>query len=104
MLGHEFFLGEKFVAADEDFVAGFEACCYDAFLWFYGEEDLVQGTKDFVDFADGGLCFKGDKVVSFGCFRGGCGSSVFLLFSSWLRKNVAGLVASGIGGLALFSR
>lgn len=91
MLGHEFFLWEKFVAADEDFVAGFEACCYDAFLWFYGEEDLVQGTKDFVDFADGGLCFKEIRLSVLGAFEEDVVLRYFFFFPRGCEKMWRGL-------------
>jgi hypothetical protein len=65
-LGKEPVEGQEFVAADVELVAGLEGLGLNAFLGLNGEVDLVQGTANLVDLADGCLVFEVDGRVEVG--------------------------------------
>lgn len=47
---------KKLISSNEELVSGLERRCLDPILRFDGKVDLVQGTEDFIDFADLLLC------------------------------------------------
>lgn len=67
-LGKEPVEGQELVAANVELVAGLEGLGLDAFLGLDGEVDLVQGTADLVDLADGCLVLEIDGRVEVGNF------------------------------------